>query len=95
MPVTFEPKHNSDAERSGHVYTQYYNSSKNQFDAKGIYPLQGNNKVFETLVMQQTQHDIKEGSEHRKCINPAVVTESPKRSGLRVTIELSNNNDRT
>ena len=92
--MTVEPRYNSDRERCGHIFSQFYLLSKNQFDAKGIYPLQGENEFSEALFIPLSDLELKEASEHRKKFDLGVIRELLKRSSHQAILGLSGNDVR-
>jgi len=93
MTITAVP--GSDMYYSGHVYSQYYASIKNQDFANGYYPYQGKNEEIESLLAQDTDLRTREMAERRKRIDKEVIAESFNRSGHRITTATRGNDSRT
>ncbi len=93
--MTMESFQSTHANNAGHLYTQFYPLSKNQFFAKGIYPFKHENETIEGLAMRTVSHEIMQACEHRERFDPATCVESLKLSGYRITLEVEGNDHRT
>ena len=93
--MTMESFQSTRANNAGHLYTQFYPLSKNQFFAKGIYPFQNENETIEGLAMRTVSHEIMRACERRERFDPVACVVSLKLSGNRIALELEGNDDRT
>src|SRR5437016_1503709 len=93
--LAMESYQGTNINNAGHLFTQFYPLSKNQFFAKGIYPFQRENGPIEGLAMRTVSHEIMQACEHRERFDPVDCILSFKLSGNRVALELEGNDDRT
>ena len=94
VAMTIEANPNSQMYKAGHLYIQFYPSSKNQFFGAGHYPYKGENETPEFLLQQNIIIQMMEAATRQKMFDEEVATESLNRSGYRIALETEGNDDR-